>query len=120
MLTTFIYVATLLATIDGDTFKARVEVWPGVEVVTNVRVLGIDTPELNGKCVQEKTAAQVAKKQLAQLLQGKRITIREVTLDKYAGRVDAFVEANGEDVAVLMVEGGFARQYMGGLRGGWC
>lgn len=120
MLATLIYTATLLATVDGDTFKARVEVWPGIDVVTSVRVEGIDTPEINGKCVQEKVAAQAAKQRLSGLLQSGKITVRNISLDKYAGRIDAFVEVNGQDVAAIMVSEGFARQYTGGTRGGWC
>lgn len=114
------YLALLLSTVDGDTFKARVEVWPGVDVVTSVRILGIDTPEINGKCIQEKTAAQAAKQRLSGLLQSGKITIKEVVPDKFAGRVDASVYVNGVDVSIIMVEEGFARPYSGGLRGGWC
>ena len=52
------FLALLLAVTDGDTFRARLEVWPGVEVVTAVRLRGIDTPEIKGKCPAEKAAAQ--------------------------------------------------------------
>ena len=32
-------------TIDGDTFVAELEIWPGVRVTEHIRVLGVDTPE---------------------------------------------------------------------------
>ena len=51
------FLALVLSVTDGDTFRARVEVWPGMEVQTAVRILGIDTPELHGKCQEEKDAA---------------------------------------------------------------
>src|SRR5690348_503028 len=37
-----IYPAEVLRVIDGDTFAARVRVWPGLDVETKVRLRGID------------------------------------------------------------------------------
>ena len=113
------FLALLISVTDGDTFKARVPVWDGVEIVTAVRLAGIDTPELKGKCVAEKALALKAKARLAELLTGS-ITISEVKPDKFAGRVDAIVTANGQEVAGVLVAEGLARQYTGGARGSWC
>jgi endonuclease YncB( thermonuclease family) len=113
------FLALLISITDGDTFKARVPVWDGVEIVTAVRLAGIDTPELKGKCVAEKALALKAKARLAELLTGS-ITISEVKPDKFAGRVDAIVTANGQEVAGVLVAEGLARQYTGGARGSWC
>jgi endonuclease YncB( thermonuclease family) len=41
------YSAEVVHVIDGDTFAARVTIWPGVEVKTRVRLRGIDAPELH-------------------------------------------------------------------------
>ena len=40
----------VLRTVDGDTFDARVALWPGVELNTRVRLRGIDAPELHAQC----------------------------------------------------------------------
>lgn len=114
------FLALLISVTDGDTFKARIPVWDNVEVVTAVRVKGIDTPEIKGKCVAEKALALKAKARLADLLASGQIVISDVTPDKYAGRVDADVTANGQDVAAILVADGLARQYTGGTRGSWC
>ena len=113
------FLALVLSVTDGDTFKARVPVWDGVEIVTAVRLTGIDTPELKGKCPAEKALALKAKARLAELLTG-NVIISEIKPDKFAGRVDAIVTANGQDVAGILVADGLARQYTGGARGSWC
>jgi endonuclease YncB( thermonuclease family) len=112
--------ATVVAVTDGDTFKGRIEVWPGIDVVTAVRVAGIDTPELKGKCASEKATALAAKARLAELLSAGPVTVEQVQLDKYAGRVDAVVRVAGKLVADTLVAEGLARKYTGGTRQGWC
>ena len=114
------FLALVLAVQDGDTFRARLEVWPGVEVVTAVRVLGVDTPELKGKCASEKAAALKAKARLGELLAAGRVELRQVELDKYAGRVDAQVLVDGRPVADVLIAEGLARPYTGAARQGWC
>lgn len=114
------YAATVLAVTDGDTLRARVEVWPGVEVVTAVRLIGIDTPELRGKCPAERAAAQAAKARLADLVARGQITIENIQPDKYAGRIDGLVRVDGRSIAEQLVTEGLARPYVGGARQGWC
>lgn len=114
------YVATLLGVTDGDTLRARVEVWPGVEVVTAVRLAGIDTPELKGRCLEERTAAQAAKARLSELVARGKLTIEGINPDKFAGRVDALVRVDGRDIAEQLVTEGLARRYAGGARQSWC
>ena len=114
-----IYAAILLAVVDGDTFNAKVEVWPNVQVTTAVRLAGVDAPELKGKCAAERTAAQAARKRLAELLAGK-ITLAEVKPDKYSGRVDAQVAVGGAPIADTLLAEGLVKPYTGGARSGWC
>jgi endonuclease YncB( thermonuclease family) len=49
----FGYSAEVVHVIDGDTFEARVAVWPGIEIKTKVRLRGIDAPELHARCDDE-------------------------------------------------------------------
>src|SRR5215470_4926396 len=46
--------AEVLRVIDGDTFEARVRVWPGIDITTKVRLRNIDTPELRARCPDER------------------------------------------------------------------
>jgi endonuclease YncB( thermonuclease family) len=50
----------VLRTLDGDTFEARVHLWPGLEMTTRVRLRGIDAPELKARCAGELQMAQQA------------------------------------------------------------
>jgi len=115
-----IFVALVVSVYDGDTFTARIPVWENVEVITAVRVRGIDTPEIRGKCPAEKAAALKAKARLTELLAAGQVQLLHVEPDKYGGRVDADVTVGGQPVAAVLVAEGLARPYTGGARQGWC
>ena len=114
------YLALVLLVTDGDTFRARVEIWPGIETVTAVRIRGIDTPELRGKCQAEKDKAIAARERLRALLAAGPVQLSQVEPDKFAGRVDATVTVNGRELGQVLVSEGLARPYTGGTRQGWC
>jgi endonuclease YncB( thermonuclease family) len=115
------YPAALLRVIDGDTFWARVQIWPGVEADTKVRLRSIDAPELRARCAREFVRAQAARVALQSILAAGGITVSHVGPDKYRGRIDADVAARGTaDVSAAMLKGGWARSYDGGRRGSWC
>ena len=115
------YSADVVRVIDGDTFEARVRAWPGIEVVTKVRLRDIDAPELKGRCVQEGERAQAARDALAAMLAEGSVSIGRVSLDKYGGRVlaDASTARTG-DVASALLARGHARPYAGRQRQSWC
>ena len=107
--------------LDGDTFAVRMKVWIGQEVETHVRLAGIDTPELRGKCAAEREKAAAAKQALADLLADGKVTLYNIRLEKYAGRVLAqATNTNGVALAEKMLDGGYARPYAGAKRRGWC
>lgn len=113
--------AEVIRVIDGDTFEARVDIWPGMQVTTRVRLRGIDAPEMHGRCADEVAKARAARDALAQLLQQGGVGIANIGQDKYGGRVDADVStAHTADVASALYERGVARRYGGGRRDGWC
>jgi endonuclease YncB( thermonuclease family) len=113
--------AEVLRVIDGDTFEARVRVWPGMDITTKVRLRGIDAPELHARCEDERVKALAARDALVRLLAQGAVGITRVGQDKYGGRVDADVSTvETPDISAAMLEGGFARRYDGGRRGSWC
>lgn len=113
--------ADLLRVIDGDTFEARVRVWPGVEITTKVRLRGIDAPELKARCPQERSKAEAARAALRAMLAEGDIAIMRVSLDKYGGRVVADARTRvTQDVSAAMLAKGLARSYAGGRRESWC
>ena len=113
--------AEVLRGLDGDTFEARVHVWPGLDVTTRVRLRGIDSPELKARCPQEQRQAEAARDALRALLADGEVGIFAVGLDKYAGRVvaDAATKTT-PSVSQALLASGLARHYGGGRRAGWC
>ncbi|ABS62950.1 nuclease (SNase domain protein) [Parvibaculum lavamentivorans DS-1] len=112
--------AEVVRVIDGDSLVVRARIWLGQTVETHVRLAGIDTPELRGKCEEEKARARAARDALASLTQG-RVRLSDIETDKYGGRVLARIEsAFHGDVAAALIAKGHARVYDGGARAGWC
>jgi endonuclease YncB( thermonuclease family) len=111
----------VLRVLDGDTFEARVHLWPGLATTTRVRLRGIDAPELKARCEEERGRAAAAREALRQILAQGDVGIAHVMLDKYGGRVvaDASTRAT-PDVAAALIDSGSARRYSGGRRDGWC
>ena len=113
--------AELIEVIDGDTLSVRIPIWPGQTVETLVRLEGVDTPEIKGKCAAERERGREAQTFVKKLLGGDGVMLHEVRFGKYAGRVLARVTTKaGEDVATRLVERGLGRLYGGGKRAGWC
>ena len=107
--------------VDGDTFDARVNVWPGVEINTRVRLRGIDAPEVRARCQDEHGRAQAARDALARILAEGSVGIFGVTLDKYGGRVLAEASTRRTpDVSAALLQAGLVRRYAGGRREHWC
>ena len=113
--------AHLVRVVDGDTVEVLARIWPDHYVETLVRLAGIDTPELRGRCPEETAMALRAKARLAALLAGQRLQLIDVRYGKYAGRVVARVlTEDGRDVAKILLAENLARPYDGGRRAPWC
>jgi endonuclease YncB( thermonuclease family) len=111
----------VIRTIDGDTFEARVHLWPGLEMTTRVRLRGIDAPELKASCPQELRMAEAAGDALRGLLDEGEVTIYNIGPDKYSGRVVADAATRRtENISAALLAAGHARSYGGGRRGSWC
>jgi endonuclease YncB( thermonuclease family) len=111
----------VLRVVDGDTFDARVHLWPGLDVTTRVRLRGIDAPEMKARCGNERAQAEAALHALRAILDQGEVGITRVTFDKYGGRVlaEAFTRAT-PDVSAALIDSGAVRRYSGGRRDGWC
>ena len=113
--------ADVLRVLDGDTFEARVRVWPGIEITTKVRLRHIDAPELRARCPEERIKAEAAREALRVILAEGDVMVVRVGIDKYGGRVlaDAGTRTT-PDVAALLLTRGLVRPYAGGRRESWC
>jgi endonuclease YncB( thermonuclease family) len=113
--------AEVLRVLDGDTFEARVHLWPGLDITTRVRLRGIDAPEFKARCIEERMKAETSRDALKAILDQGEVGITRVALDKYGGRViaDASTRAT-PDVSAALIEAGLARRYGGARRESWC
>jgi endonuclease YncB( thermonuclease family) len=113
--------AEVLRVLDGDTFEARVHIWPGLDVTTKVRLRGVDAPELNARCVEAREKAETARDALRRILAEGQIGLSQVGLDKYGGRVVAVASTGATpDVSAALIAAGVGRPYYGGRRQSWC
>jgi endonuclease YncB( thermonuclease family) len=116
-----IYSAEVLRIADGDTFEARVQVWPGIAITTLVRLRGIDTPEMKARCTEERVKAEAARAKLAAILAEGAVELSRVGLDKFGGRIDAAASTRSTpDVSAAILKAGLGRGYSGGRREPWC
>ena len=106
---------------DGDSFRVNINGWPDIiGKSVPIRMLGVDTPEMRGKCEAEKILARQAKQHTVALLRsGKVIELKNTQRGKYF-RILANVIIDGESLADSLVSNGLARRYDGGKRDGWC
>jgi endonuclease YncB( thermonuclease family) len=109
----------VISVYDGDTLTVDASPWPGLTVRTSVRIDGIDTPEIRGKCDREKALAVQARDRL-RALAGATVQLTDIRLGKYAGRVVADVWSGGKLIADVLISEGLGRVYDGGKREGWC
>lgn len=116
-----VYQARILRVIDGDTVEARVGVWIGQEMVTKVRLRGVDAPEIGGGCAASRLLAEQARARLEELLGSAPVMLSEIGPDRYFGGVVARVTlASGAEAGETLHREGLARRYGGGRREGWC
>jgi endonuclease YncB( thermonuclease family) len=113
--------ATVVEVLDGDTFLAEASVWPGQTIRVNIRIRGIDAPELKARCDSERAAALRAREALVALFGDKTVAISNIAGAKYYGRVLADVTtSDGSPVASILLGERLVRRYSGGRRDGWC
>ena len=108
---------------DGDTIKFNIaRVHPLLGNNINVRLAGIDTPEVRTKDKCEKAAGKIAKQTVATLLRkAKRIDLEDVRRGKYF-RIVANVKVDGQSLTELLLSRGMGYPYDGGKKRkiNWC
>lgn len=113
--------ASVVEVIDGDTFLADAHIWPGQSVRINIRIRGIDAPEMKSRCSGERAAADRARAALSGMIGQATVSISNIGGAKYYGRVLADVETKaGEAIGPILLGRQLVRPYFGGKRQGWC
>ena len=114
--------ALYLKNYDGDTIRFNLPGYPpiaGKDI--RVRVNGIDTPEIKGKCKKEKYEARQARDMVADILRkAEKITLKNMKRGKYF-RIASDIIVDGESLASMLVGAGMAIRYDGGRKTHkWC
>lgn len=113
--------ARIIRVVDGDTLAVKAQIWVGHEIRVMVRVNGIDTPELKGRCVHERRLAQFARRYVIDWMGSGDVKLTNIRLGKYAGRIIADVyDARGHSLADDLLHTGLGYVYFGGRKSSWC
>ena len=115
-----VVITKVVSVYDGDTFTAAIDTYPAiVGDRINIRVSGIDTPEMRGKSATEKVLARKAKAEAKKILTtGKVVELRNIRRDKYF-RILAEVYVDGKSLAKYLINKGLAVPYEGGTKINW-
>ncbi|KAA0440369.1 MAG: thermonuclease family protein [Candidatus Thioglobus sp.] len=112
----------LISVYDGDTIKVDIANCKQPLLCKNIgiRIFGIDTPEIRGKCQNEKRLAKIARDKVREVLKSaKIISLKNTSRGKYF-RIVAQVFADNVEVADLLIEKKLAFRYFGGKKQSWC
>lgn len=101
------YKARVVRVVDGDTFDADISLGFHASMTLRLRLLGVDSPEMNGL---PKGAGKAAKDFATARLLGRDVVIRTEKSDSF-GRWLARVTVDGVDFSTALIEGGFAVPY---------
>jgi len=106
---------------DGDTCYIDVPFLPDSLRKMSIRILGIDTPEIKGKCDKEKELALEAREFANKAFrEANEIDYQDLAWDKYGGRLLTNVYLDGKLYSKMIIDAGLARLYDGGTKEGWC
>jgi endonuclease YncB( thermonuclease family) len=114
-------VSKVISVYDGDTFRVNIDSLPPI-VGKNIpiRVNGVDTPEIRGKCQYEKNLALKARDFVrAKLANAKEIKLTNLQRGKYF-RVVANVLVDGVSLEQELLDNELAYEYSGGKKLSWC
>jgi len=114
-------VSRVISVYDGDTFRVDIDSLPPI-VGKNIpiRLNGVDTPEIQGKCQYEKDLALKARDFVRKKLSNaKEIKLTKLQRGKYF-RVVANVMIDGVSLEQELLENKLAYKYTGGKKSSWC
>jgi endonuclease YncB( thermonuclease family) len=114
-------VSKVISVYDGDTFRVNIDSLPPI-VGKNIaiRVNGVDTPEIRGKCQYEKDLALKARDFVrGKLSSAKEIKLTNLQRGKYF-RVVANVLVDSVSLEQELLDNQLAYEYSGGKKLSWC
>jgi len=117
----FIYQATLVKVVDGDTIDVTLDL--GFNVLLHnqrVRLAGIDTPESRTRNKEEKVLGLAAKARLREIIEkDPKFKVQSLGKGKYGRILGIPYTIDGQDICQMLIEEGHAREYDGGKKKPW-
>jgi len=117
-----VVISKVTSVYDGDTFRANIPNYPPlIGENIGIRINGIDTPEIRGKCAKEISLAKDAQRFAEKTLRSAKVVeLRNLQRGKYF-RIVADVYADGVNVGDELVKESLAVVYDGGKKvKDWC
>jgi len=113
------YLATVTSVYDGDgAYECTIDMGMKLFVEKQVRLYGIDTPELRGK---QKIAGRKVRDFVRECILGKEVVLhtKRDKSGKY-GRLLAIIKFDtNKDLAKVLMKKGYAKEYLGGKKEPW-
>ncbi len=113
------YLARYVKNYDGDTITFDILIYPDLQKRDQVRLRGVDTPEIRGQCDRERRKAIEARDFVRAAVAEAPAHVVIHGFGKY-GRPLVDVQVAGGDLGAMLLAAGLAREYTGGPRLGWC
>ena len=115
--------AKIVKVYDGDTCTCLFMHDKKVPTILNIRIKGIDAPELKSKNINEKEAATLVRDFVANKIKDKIVNIKLESWDKYGGRAlgEVYIKKKGREVPLsnYLVEEHLAKPYDGSKKEVW-
>jgi len=123
--TTFAYddvkISKVISVYDGDTIRVNIDSFPDI-IGKNIRIRlkGIDTPEIKGKCQKEIDLAIMARDYLKTTInKSNQIELRNIERGKYF-RIVGDLYLDNTNISELMIKRKLGYKYLGGRKRNFC
>lgn len=114
------FIATVVSWIDGDSLKASLSLGLGITLVKNVRVFGIDTPEIHSTNPEEVVAAKKARDYAIALAPpDSLVSLVGCGEDKYGRILATVIGLDGKNIGDEQLAADNARPYFGNKKLPW-
>jgi endonuclease YncB( thermonuclease family) len=111
--------AKVVKVYDGDTCTCAFDTF-GIGVFRhNIRIVGIDTPELKGGSAEEKAQAIVVRDFVREKILNKMVKLHCSGSDKYGRILGKITTSKGVDLGEMLIENKMAKPYDGGKKSKW-
>lgn len=114
-------VSRIISVYDGDTFRADIDSLPSIVGKNiSIRINGIDTPEIRGRCQYEKELALKARDFVKKrLFSAREIKLSNIQRGKYF-RLVADIVVDNVSLGQELIDHKLAYEYYGGKKLSWC